>query len=658
MKLPPVLSSRHKEAIFLMKRMLCVLLTLLLCAASAQADAVLDTVDYDNAAEISTKSQDGLYLYVVLEDGTAGITGYLGDETALVIPSVLDDLPVTAIGAYAFEYAALTSIVIPEGVTVIDRKAFAAASALKEITLPSTLWEIGEEAFIGCALEKVTLPEGVETLGERAFACCGQLKTITLPNTLRRMGYGVFAECDALWGLTLPASLTEIDGNPIPAIPLSKHFFANSLRIAPDNPVLRIENQMLLAGDTVICAARDVRDVTVPEGITTIGRGAFYAAQVEKVTLPEGLMEIQQEAFYDCFALRSISLPESLQSIGASAFGSCRALAEITLPEGLRTIGTRAFDWTGLTSLHLPENLKEIGYSAFASNAKLQEVTLPKNLRVIPTDMLYNCSALEKVVLPEQLERIEASAFAYCEALTEIDLPEGVQFLGRNAFERCGFASICIPDSVTEIEGNPFKNCKALRTVELSPNHPLLTVQDGMLIDHVHQRVLRRLTTGAVCIVPEGIKEIADGAFGRIPELTEITLPGSLKRIGEAAFIYCGMREITIPKGVAELERAAFLHCDQLETVHLQEGLRVIGWDAFWECSKLTDIQLPKTLEQIGLRAFEHCTSLKQLTIPASITTLYADFVDDGTELLVERGSPMEEWLQEEGYAYTMVEVE
>ena len=240
----------------MMKRMLCVLLTLLLCAASAQADAVLDTVDYDNAAEISTKSQDGLYLYVVLEDGTAGITGYLGDETALVIPSVVDDLPVTAIGAYAFEYAALTSVVIPEGVTVIDREAFAAASALKKITPPSTLREIGEEAFIGCALEKVTLSEGVETLGERAFAGCWNLKTITLPNTLRRMGYGVFADCDELWGLTLPASLTEVDGNPIPAIPLSQHFFANSLRIAPDNPVLRIENQMLLAGDTVICAGR------------------------------------------------------------------------------------------------------------------------------------------------------------------------------------------------------------------------------------------------------------------------------------------------------------------------------------------------------------------------------------------------------------------
>ncbi len=43
MKLPPVLSSRHKEAISLMKRILCVLLTLLLCAASAQADTVLES---------------------------------------------------------------------------------------------------------------------------------------------------------------------------------------------------------------------------------------------------------------------------------------------------------------------------------------------------------------------------------------------------------------------------------------------------------------------------------------------------------------------------------------------------------------------------------------------------------------------------------------
>lgn len=641
-----------------MKRMLCVLLTLLLCAASAQADPVLDTVDYDNAAEISTQSQDGLYLYVVLEDRTAGITGYLGDETALVIPSVVDDLLVTAIGAYAFEGAPLTSVVIPEGVTVIDRAAFACALALRKITLPSTLREIGQEAFLGCAMEELALPEGVETLGKRALAECGQLKTVALPNTLRRMGYGVFAECDALQGLTLPASLTEIDGNPFPQTTLTRYLSASSLQIAPDNPVLRIEWQMLLAGDTLICAAWGMTEATVPEGVAAIARGAFYGAKVKSVTLPEGLTDIQDEAFQQCGGLRSVSFPQSLQNIGAYAFESCRALEKVNLPEGLRTIGGHAFESTGLIALKLPESLEEIGNSALLSNEKLQEVTFPKNLRVIPADMFYRCSALEKVVLPEKLERLEASAFARCEALTEIDLPEGVQFLGSNAFERCGFTTIRIPDSVTEIEGNPFKNCKALRTVELSANHPLLTVQDGMLMDYVHQRVLRRLTTDAVCIVPEGIKEIADGAFGRIPELTEITLPESLEKIGEAAFIYCGMREITIPKGVAEIEREAFYHCDALATVHLQEGLRGIGWYAFSECASLSDIQLPSTLERIELWAFAHCVSLKQLTIPASVTTLYAGFADAETELLVERGSPMEGWLQEEGYQYTLVEAE
>lgn len=118
------------------------------------------------------------------------------------------------------------------------------------------------------------------------------------------------------------------------------------------------------------------------------------------------------------------------------------------------------------------------------------------------------------------------------------------------------------------------------------------------------------------------------------------------------------MREITIPKGVAEIARMAFYHCDQLETVHLQEGLRGIGWDAFSECASLSDIRLPNTLERIELRAFAHCTSLKQLTIPASVTTLYAGFVDADTVLLVERGATMETWLQEEGYQYTLVEVE
>ena len=70
-------------------------------------------------------------------------------------------------------------------------------------------------------------------------------------------------------------------------------------------------------------------------------------------------------AFYECTALTSITLPEGLTSIGRNSFVSC-SLASVTLPEGLTTIGDQAFqDCKSLTSITIPANVTEIGYGAF-----------------------------------------------------------------------------------------------------------------------------------------------------------------------------------------------------------------------------------------------------------------------------------------------------
>lgn len=70
-------------------------------------------------------------------------------------------------------------------------------------------------------------------------------------------------------------------------------------------------------------------------------------------------------AFYNCTALTSITLPEGLTSIGRNSFVSC-SLASVTLPEGLTTIGDQAFqDCKSLTSITIPANVTEIGYGAF-----------------------------------------------------------------------------------------------------------------------------------------------------------------------------------------------------------------------------------------------------------------------------------------------------
>ncbi|MCQ2324379.1 MAG: leucine-rich repeat protein [Paludibacteraceae bacterium] len=70
-------------------------------------------------------------------------------------------------------------------------------------------------------------------------------------------------------------------------------------------------------------------------------------------------------AFYECTALTSITLPEGLTSIGRNSFVSC-SLASVTLPEGLTTIGDQAFqNCKSLTSITIPANVTEIGYGAF-----------------------------------------------------------------------------------------------------------------------------------------------------------------------------------------------------------------------------------------------------------------------------------------------------
>ena len=72
-----------------------------------------------------------------LANGQVTITGYSGSATDVRIPDRINGLPVTAIGARAFERTSLTSVTIPNSVTSIGAYAFAACSSLTTIMVDS-----------------------------------------------------------------------------------------------------------------------------------------------------------------------------------------------------------------------------------------------------------------------------------------------------------------------------------------------------------------------------------------------------------------------------------------------------------------------------------------------------------------------------------------
>ena len=113
--------------------------------------------------------------------------------------------------------------------------------------------------------------------------------------------------------------------------------------------------------------ANGLQQITLPEGLRTIGVGAFSnCIYLTSVKLPSTITDIRESAFWSCSAMELSSLPQSLETVGDYAFQYCYNLKAIDLPDGCRTVGEEAFEGClGVRQITLPASLTEIGSGAF-----------------------------------------------------------------------------------------------------------------------------------------------------------------------------------------------------------------------------------------------------------------------------------------------------
>ena len=216
--------------------------------------------------------------------------------------------------------------------------------------------------------------------------------------------------------------------------------------------VLDLEEEFVIESGVLVSYKGAGGDVTVPDGVTAIGEGAFKG----------------------CTALTSLRLPNGVVEIGKSAFEGCTALARVTLCDELRSIGPRAFkDCEALKAVDLPEKLELIGEFAFAGCKKLEEIVLPEKLRQLggviergDQHIFKDCVALKKAVLPEGMTVLGASMFAGCTALEELQLPSTLTSIESGALSGCtALESLTLPSGLTQIAGDAFANCPKLTVV-------------------------------------------------------------------------------------------------------------------------------------------------------------------------------------------------
>ena len=189
--------------------------------------------------------------------------------------------------------------------------------------------------------------------------------------------------------------------------------------------------------------------VVLPEGMTAIGKRAFFCCEALKnVVIPYGVTEIKENAFWYCESLASVEIPNSVTTLGKSAFTGCSAL-DLKIPESVKRIGDGALKITGISSI----DLEKVTYDfvSFEGCSKLLNITIPASETRIYNRAFLSCESLETVTILGDLTDVDEQNLA----------------IGRVAFSGCeNLQTITFRGKITGTIGdNAFLNCSALTTV-------------------------------------------------------------------------------------------------------------------------------------------------------------------------------------------------
>ena len=237
--------------------------------------------------------------------------------------------------------------------------------------------ELRPECFSGLTnLSSIILPESLTVIGDFAFHNCPSLTSITIPNSVTSIRYGALSYT-GLTSLIIPDSVTELQFGgmgdasfihgcrDLTYLYLGKNVHAFSsdfmfppfggcknlsqIVISPENPYIDSRDNcnavIETATNTLVAGCKGS---IIPGSVTKIGDWAFSNENGEfdgltSITIPNSVTSIGIAAFHKCSGLSSITIPDSVTSIGDGAFEECLGLTTIVIGSGVTSMGAGVF---------------------------------------------------------------------------------------------------------------------------------------------------------------------------------------------------------------------------------------------------------------------------------------------------------------------------
>ena len=398
----------------------------------------------------------------------------------------------------------------------------------------------------------------MEAIGDFAFRECVNIEKIQLPPSVNKIGTEAFRDCKGLMEVEIAAPAGEHNYN-LSAFSGSGTKEAG-IKVTYGEGTKDISDRFWMSSN--------LREVVIPEGVTTIGYSEFQnCAVLEKAKLPESLEKLGERAFLNCTSLSgTVTLPKGLTSLGNSAFRGCTHLEKAILdaPELQMTsydVGTPGVfagagtEVEGGLTIVFTDNVTKVPDFYLYSNSGTEtgsdgvgRVEFGKNIREIGRYAFYKCGAIKELTIPDKVETIGSYAFSGCTNITSIRLGKGLKDIQGNAFYNIpNLTTVMIPLNVEIVASSAFANCPNLTEFIVAEENENLSSKEGVLYDKEQTELLT---------YPAGKDE------------TEFDILDTVETIGEGAFEgNNSLVSITIGDGVTEIADDAFANRNQTLTV-------------------------------------------------------------------------------------------
>ena len=507
---------------------------------------------------------------------------------------------IVSIGQRAFSDNRFTTFNVPASVTSIDIEAFRYCRKMETITFadgsPIKTFPVG--TFQDCsALQSIILPAQLDSIKESGFSGCTQLEIVTLPSTLSFLGARAFGGCTALKQITMNASEAPTTAN-------SSNLFSDEVYTTA-KLYLPEGNSGYDKAPWISFTKGELKEYTLTYQWDDKEAKTKQISVGAKVDLPKPEDKVNEFSGWK-------DLPEIMPAQDVEVTGKFKYQLSYVLAEGSETPTNDLPEaeelWYG-DNIVLPASLEWAGHLCTTTykdgdvpeTMPASDVVIKVNYQQSEQETTIDNINYKVVLLKVNSVEPHAEVIASLSKTGNVDIPASITYNTKTY-------------PVTIINDNAFNSNNS------------------------------RSITGVT--LHSGLEKIGARAF-RDCRFTELTIPATVKNIGNEAFLYCTtLQKVSFGADIElkKLPNGAFQSCSSLASIELPEGLDSIGVSAFAGCSSLETVKLPSTIKGINDYAFSGSTGIETVTatstnLPTATSTIFDDKVYDNALLKVLTGT-------------------